>query len=76
MRELGIRWIYYLSYSPEYNPIELVFAKLKRKFKALRAQKLTGLIQDDHRSLVAKAIKCIRKQDIRNSIEHVEKLLS
>ena len=65
-----------MSYSPEYNPIELVFSKIKQRFKTLRAQKLTGLIQDDHQSLVAKAIKSIRKQDIRNSIDHVDKLLS
>ena len=44
MRELGYRWIYARSYSPEYNPIELVFSKIKSKFKALRAQKLCGLI--------------------------------
>ena len=42
MRELGFRYIYNAAYSPEYNPIELVFSKVKQKFKALRARKLTG----------------------------------
>ena len=37
MRELGIRYIYNLTYAPEYNPIELVFSKIKQKFKTLRA---------------------------------------
>ena len=37
MRELGIRYIYNLTYAPEYNPIELVFSKIKQKFRTLRA---------------------------------------
>ena len=53
MREMGYRYIYNVAYSPDYNPIESVFSKVKHKFKTLRAQKLVGLIQDDHQSLVA-----------------------
>ena len=37
MRELGMRHIYNLTYAPDYNPIELVFSKIKQKFKTLRA---------------------------------------
>ena len=48
MRELGYRWIFNCTYSPEYNPIEFTFSKVKREFKRLRAKKMTGLIQDDH----------------------------
>ena len=48
MRELGFRYIYNVAYSPDYNPIEFVFSKFKHSFKALRAKKLAGLIQDDH----------------------------
>ena len=75
MRELGFRWIYNAAYSPEYNPIELVFSKVKQKFKALRARKLTGQIQDDHASMVHQAVQCVRKKDVTNCIEHVNKLL-
>ena len=42
MSRLGFRWIYNISYSPQYNPIELTFSKIKAKFKALRLKKLTG----------------------------------
>ena len=42
MRELGFWWIYNVSYSPDWNPIELTFSMVKREFKRLRAQKLTG----------------------------------
>ena len=37
MRELGIRYIFNLTYAPDYNPIEFVFSKIKQKFKSLRA---------------------------------------
>ena len=37
MQELGIRYIFNLTYAPDYNPIELVFSKIKQKFKTLRA---------------------------------------
>ena len=36
MKELGFRWVFNVSYSPEWNPIELVFAQVKREFKVLR----------------------------------------
>ena len=44
MTKLGFKWIYNVSYSPEYNPIELTFSKVKASFKSLRARKLAGLI--------------------------------
>ena len=61
MRELGFKWIFNVSYSPEYNPIELTFSKVKREFKRLRARKLTGLIQDDHDALIKKAVRSVLK---------------
>jgi hypothetical protein len=44
MKRLGFKFIYNVAYSPEYNPIESVFSKVKQKFKSLRAQKLIGII--------------------------------
>ena len=44
MKELGMKYVFNVSYSPEFNPIEFVFSKLKNKFKKLRARKLIGLI--------------------------------
>ncbi|MAJ97171.1 MAG: hypothetical protein CMI56_00965 [Parcubacteria group bacterium] len=43
MREHGFRMIYNVPYSPEYNPIELVFSQVKANFKAHRARKFMGL---------------------------------
>ena len=56
MKELGIRWIYNVAYEPDYNPIELVFSQLKKNFKALRAKKFVGLLQDSHEALVTRAV--------------------
>ena len=33
MRRLGFRYVFNVCYAPEYNPIELVFSKLKQRFK-------------------------------------------
>ena len=75
MKELGFKYIFNLPYAPEYNPIELVFSQLKHKFKALRAQKLVGLRQVPHETLVTLAWEDINKGSIVNCIKHVENLL-
>ena len=61
MRELGFRWIYNVSYSPQWNPIELTFSKVKREFKKLRTQKMIGLRQESHEALINMAVKAVRK---------------
>ena len=71
MRELGFRYIYNVAYSPDFNPIEFVFSKVKQKFRRLRAQKIVGTVQDSYETLIEKAIKTVRKQDIVNSIDYV-----
>ena len=76
MKDLGFRYVYNVGYSPQWNPIELVFSKVKHSFKALRAKKLAGVIQDDHRALVEKAVKSVRKKDIVNCVDHVLKLIT
>ena len=43
MKEHGYRWIYNVPYSPQFNPIELVFSQVKTNFRALRAKKFMGL---------------------------------
>ena len=75
MKRLGFRHIFNVTYSPQYNPIEFTFSKIKASFKALRAQKLTGLRQDSHEALIRKAVETIRKQDVVNCVNHVKKLL-
>ena len=76
MKELGFKHVFNVVYSPEFNPIELTFSKLKGKFKKLRAQKLVGLIQDSHEALITRAWRSVNKKDVVNCIRHVEELLA
>ena len=71
MRDRGFRFIYNLPYMPIYNPIELSFSMVKRNFRSLRAQKMTGLIQDPHEALVKQAVKMLKKKDIVACVNHV-----
>ena len=58
---LGFRFIFNVPYSPEYNPIEFVFSKVKNTFRRLRARKIAGLIQDGHRAMIRQAVQSVRK---------------
>ena len=58
---LGFRFIFNVPYSPEYNPIEFVFAKVKNSFRRIRARKIAGLILDNHRAMVRQAVQSVRK---------------
>jgi hypothetical protein len=48
-----------------------VFSQLKANFKALRARKLVGLVQDGHEALVTKALRQIKKEHIVKCVNHV-----
>ena len=75
MARLGFRAIFNVPYSPEFNPIEFTFSKIKAKFRSLRARKLAGVDQSSTRALVAKAVECINKKDVVNCVHHVLKTL-
>ena len=75
MRKLHIKYIWNLAYAPQLNPIESTFSKVKQKFKVLRVQKLTGQIPDSYETMINKAVKSLKKQDIVNCIDYVYKLL-
>ena len=68
MARLGFRCIFNVPYSPEYNPIEFVFSKVKQRFRGLRARKMAGVIQDGHEAMVRQAVENVRKQDIVNCV--------
>ena len=68
---LGFRCIFNVPYSPEYNPIEFVFSKVKQKFRTLWARKLAGVIQDGHEAMVRQAVESVRKKDVVNCVNHV-----
>ena len=71
MRQLGFRWIYNLPYEPDFNPIEFTFARVKHRFRCLRAQMITGVLQSSYEAIIDKAVKSVKKGDIVNSVDHV-----
>ena len=61
MKRLGFRWIWNVTYSPEYNPIELTFSKVKSEFKKQRRRKLIGLREESNEALVRRAVRSVKK---------------
>ena len=61
----GIGVLYLPRYSPEWNPIELCWAKLKRRLRALAARTREAL-----RAGVAEALGAVSRQEVRNWIRH------
>lgn len=64
LEELGIKSLFNIPYSPEYNGIELCFAKIKRSYKNLRASKLVRGVKPNSHSLILKSIKSLKFSEI------------
>ena len=75
MKKLKFRWILNVRYSPQWNPIELVFSQFKASFKAARARKLMGLTNVSHEELVRQSWTNLKKKNIVACIRHVNDLL-
>ena len=75
MEELGIRWLFNLPYQCQLNPIELVFSKVKQRFKTQRAESLVRGKRPNIHTLIMRSVKCLVKEEIMNCIEHASKLL-
>ena len=42
MEDLGFRYVFNLSYSPDFNPIETIFSKVKLRYLKLRLEQLVA----------------------------------
>jgi hypothetical protein len=62
---------YLPAYSPDFNPIELIFSKIKAFLKALRPKETPKLIQAFSDSLFT-----IKPQDVQNAFRHCGYVLS
>ena len=60
MAKLDIRPIYNVAYSPEFNPIEAVFSKVKYQFKCQRLHNLVTKIGFNMDTEIEKAFKAIK----------------
>ena len=61
----GCELLYLPTYSPDLNPIEHLFAKLKAFIKALRPETLDDLIQ-----AFCDAVKTVTPENVLNSFRH------
>lgn len=60
----GCELLYLPTYSPDFNPIEHLFAKLKAFLKKLRPDTVTDLIR-----AFEKAVLTVTQQDAKNAFE-------
>ena len=61
----GCFLLFLLAYSPDFNPIELVFAQLKTHLRGVAARTTVGVIE-----AIGRGINCITPRHIQNSYRH------
>jgi len=66
----GCYLTYLPIYSPDFNPIEMIFAKIKAFLKKLKPDSIQQLKQG-----MAQAIETVTQQDVRNCYKHCGYLL-
>ena len=66
----GCYLVYLPVYSPDFNPIEMIFSKIKAFIKKLKPDSILQLKQ-----AFATAIEAVTKQDVRNCFQHCGYLL-
>ena len=76
LEELGIRVIFNLAYSPQFNAVEGCFSKVKQSFKKHRLQKMAHGLRPNLHTLIQRAVKSLTKKDIKNFIAHSERQLA
>ena len=64
------RYNFIPCYSPEYNPIEYIFSKIKNSFRKL------NFLNTNIEKSISESINNINKDDIINCFSHVNKLLN
>ncbi len=62
----GCELLYLPSYSPDYNPIEEAFAKIKNLLRKAAARSKEALVE-----AIAAALSAITAEDARGFFEHV-----
>ena len=70
MDRLNFKYIFNAPYSPEFNPIEFIFAKVKRYFKV---QKLNQILNKSHtkvEELIMRSFDQITREDCEGCIRH------
>lgn len=64
-----------VAYSPQYMPIELIFAQVKRVFKNLKTNHIVNGERMDTRKVIAKAFEVVKREHVIKSIDHCHRNL-
>ena len=70
MESLGFQFIFNTSYSPEHNPIEMIFAKVKQHFKAIKTNAIVNGTKAPTETIIRQSFDRVTKQDVANCINH------
>ena len=73
-KELNILPLFSPIYSPEYNPIEMMFSKLKNIVKRMRLKDMLEQRKRTFDQLIDKAVMEIEIDDVDNYIAYVMRL--
>jgi len=65
IEERGCELVYLLAYSPDYNPIEEAFAKIKTLLRKAAARTKEALVE-----AIAAALSAVTAQDVMGFFEH------
>ena len=76
LKKLKIEHVFNVAYSPEFNPIELVFSMLKRHFYSKRSAAMIKGQRPDLPSLITRGIETLEKGKIQNCVRHALKLMN
>ena len=68
MSQLGFKYIFNAAYSPQFNPIEYIFAKIKLHYKKEKLRRITNGMDIDVKEMIKQSFKNITKKDCINCI--------
>ena len=75
LKEHDITQIFNAAYYPQGNPIELVFAQVKREFRTLRTNQIVNGIKQETIRTIDLSFKDIPKEHVQNCITHTLRIL-
>ena len=75
MSKLNFIPIYNTIYSPQHNPIEMIFSKVKHHFKSLKTNAIVNKVKLDTEGLIKESFATVSKQDVCNCIQHSLRIL-
>ena len=76
MSKLNFLPIFNTAYSPQHNPIEMIFARVKHHFKALKTNAIVNKAKLDTEKLIKESFAQVSMSDVSNCIRHCLNVLA